>query len=195
MAYILRGRKNGTVRFNDSGTVTKEGKKLSGKVTSYPVEQNFKISDHIEIDPESGTINGILVDGGAAVARLEKIFSSGDICEYIGSYRMDNIVLTSIDFSTDSANKNGFSFSAAFQRVKIVSAQYVPVGEAPMMSAQDNGKSEAAKTSSQPANHGLQTTTTEAISTSAYAAYVDSFNQKATPNTAPSSRSIPVYAG
>ena len=195
MAYILRGRKSGTVRFNDAGTVTDESKKFSGKVTSYPVEENSNISEHIERDPATGTIRGVLVDGGASVARLEKMFLTGDICEYVGSYRMNNIILTILDFSTNSANRNGFSFTANFQRIDIVSVQYVPVGATPMMSAQDSGKSSSSQANSAPANHGLQTTTTAAISTSAYAAYVDSFNSKPAASSGPASRSTPVYTG
>lgn len=195
MAYTLRGRKCGTVRFNHNGTITAEAKKFSGKLTSYPVEQNSKISDHFERDPVTGTISGILVGGGAAVAKLETMFMKGDILSYTGSYRMNNIVLTSLDFSTDSSNKNGFSFSAAFQRVDIVSAQYVPVGAAPLMSDQDSGKSSAAKSSGKPSNDGLQTKASEQVSSGAYASYVDSFNQKPEPSSGPSSRSTPTYNG
>lgn len=195
MAYTLRGRKGGAVRFNDNGTVTDEGKKFSGKLTSYPVENGSKISDHFERDPVTGTIKGILVGGGAAVAKLENIFMKGDICEYTGSFRIKNIVLTSLDFSTNSANKNGFSFSAGFQRVDIVSAQYVPAGEAPLMSNQDSGKSGAGKNNGKPANEGLQTTTSEAISSSAYASYMNTFNEKPPPSSGPFSRSTPAYTG
>ena len=195
MPYILRGRKNGAVRFNDSGTVTDESKKFSGRITSYSVEQNSNISDHFERNPATGSISGVLVGGGSAVATLEAMANSGDICEYVGSYRMDNIVLTTLDFSTNSANKNGFSFTASFQRVGIVSAQYVAVGAAPLMSEQDNGKSSVAQVNTKPASHGLQTTTSESISTNAYAAYVNSFNQKPAASAGPASRSTPVYTG
>lgn len=194
MAYILRGRKHGTVRFNSSGTVTDESKKVGGKVTSYPVEQNSKISDHFERDATTGTIRGVLIGGGAAVDRLERL-ANGDICEYIGSYRIKNIILTGLDFSTNSANRNGFSFTVNYQQVGIVSAQYVPMGATPMMSQQDNGKSSATKSNSAPSNQGLQTTVSQSISSNAYAGYVDSFNNKSKPSSGPSSRSTPVYTG
>ena len=195
MAYVLQGRKCGAVRVDDHGTVTDEGKKHSGKLTSYPIETGADINDHFEKDPTTGTLKGVLVDGGAAVATLETMFQSGDILTYIGSYRMNNLVLTSLDFSTNSSNRNGFSVSAAFQRGEFVGAQYVELGETPLMSQQDTGKSDAAGSAGKPAQDGLQTTTSESISSSAYADYVNTFNNKATPSAGPSSRSTPTYTG
>lgn len=194
MPYTLQG-KSGTVRFHNNGTVTEESKKFSGKVTSYPVEQGYKISDHFERDPATQSIKGILVGGGSAVATLESMFMKGDILVYTGSFRMTSIVLTSLDFSTNSSNKNGFSFTANFQRLEVASAQYVPVGEQPLMSDQDKGKSTAASSGGKAAQDGLQTTTSEAISSSAYANYVDTFNNKPAPGAGPSSRSTPTYTG
>lgn len=176
MAYILSGKKCGTVRFDEVGTVKSEGKNFSGKVTSYPVEENFKASDHFEKDPVKGSISGILIDGGSSVAVLEKMCDEGDILTYEGSFRMDSIVLTSLDFSTDSSNRSGFTFTANYQRVDIVGSRYVPVGEVPPMSEQDEGKSSTAKDSGKASQAGLKTTVTESISNSAYANYVDSFN-------------------
>lgn len=195
MSYTLQGRKCGTIRINDSGTVTDESKKFSGKLTSYPVENGSNISDHFERDPVQGTLSGVLIGGGSAVAILENMFMKGDILTYTGSFRMTNIVLTSLDFSTNSSNRNGFSFSAGYQRVDVVSAQYVPVGEAPMMSNQDAGKSSVAKTSGKPTNEGLQTKATESVSSTAYSNYINTFNSKPAPSSGPSSRSTPVYTG
>jgi len=194
MAYTLRG-KYGTVRFNDYGTVKTESKTLSGKLTSYPIEKGSKITDHFEKDPVKGSIQGVLIGGGGAVATLETMLGKGDILTYDGSYRMTNIVLTQLDFSTDSSNKKGFSFTASYTRADIVGAQYVPIGEAPLMSEQDTGKSSAAKGSGKPAQDGLQTTTSETISSSAYADYINTFNNKQTPNAGPSSRATPTYTG
>lgn len=194
MAYTLTG-KYGTVRFHETGTITKEGKTFSGKLTAYPIEQGAKISDHFEKDPVKGSLQGVLVGGGGAVSTLEKMFSKGDVLTYSGSYRMENIVLTQLDFSTDSSNKRGFSFTASYTRAEIVGAQYVPVGEAPLMSEQDAGKSDAAQGSGTPAQDGLQTTAEESISSSAYADYVDSFNSKPAPSEGPASRSTPTYSG
>lgn len=193
MPYTLQG-KSGTVRVHDAGTVTDESKKYSGKVTSYPVETGFKISDHFEKDPATQSLKGIVLSG-AAVAALERMFDTGDILVYTGSFRMDNIILTSIDFSTNSSILRGFYFNASFQRIAIASAQYVPLGETPLMSDQDKGKSAASKTSATPEPAGLQTTVSTEISTSAYTSYVDTFNSKPTPSAGPGSRSNPTYTG
>lgn len=193
MPYTLQG-KSGTVRIHDSGTVTKESKKFSGKVTSYPVEKGYKISDHFERDPTGESLSGILI-GGAAVATLESMFMKGDILVYTGSFRMDSIVLTSLDFSTDSSIRNGFYFNAGFQRIDVVSAQYVPLGETPLMSDQDAGKSDAAKTGGKTSSDGLQTTVSESISSSAYSDYINTYNNKLSPSAGPNSRSTPTYTG
>lgn len=193
MGYSLSG-KSGTVRIEDSGTVTNQQKKHSGKVTSYPIETGSKISDHVEREPSTGTLSGIVI-GGGAVATLESMLQGGEILTYSGSYRMDNVVLTALDFSTDSSNRTGFSFSASFQRVEIVGSQYVPTGETPLMSQQDAGKSSAAAASGKPASDGLQTKAQEPISTNAYQNYVNTFNNKPPPSAGPNSRAVPSYSG
>jgi len=195
MAYTLQGRKCGTVRFNQQGTVITESKTMSGKLTSYPIEEGSKISDHFERDPVKGSLRGVLIGGGAAVATLESMCKSGDLLTYEGSYRMTDIVITQLDFSTDSSNRSGFSFTASFQRAEIVGAQYVPIGAEPLMSDQDKGKSGAAQGSGKPAQDGLQTTASQKISNSAYADYINTFNNKSTPSKGPLSRSTPTYTG
>lgn len=194
MAYTLQGH-SGTVRFHDAGTVTKEQKKHKGKLTSYPIENNVKINDHYEKDASTGSISGILIGGGTAVSVLENMLDTADILTYTGSYRMASIVLTDLDFSTDSANKNGFSFTASYQQARIVGAQYIGDGDSQHMSEQDKGKSEYTEKQSKPAQNGLQTTASEAISSSGYAQYVDTFNQKPPPSPGPLSRTTPVYTG
>lgn len=194
MAYTLQGS-YGIVRFHASGTVTHESKSHSGKLTSYLMESGSKISDHFERDPSGGTLRGILIDGGAAVATLELMHQKGDILTYTGSYREENIVLTKLDFSTDSSSRRGFTFTAGYQKADRVSAQYVELGDTQLMSQQDAGKSEAAHTGAPPASAGMQTTATETISTNAYEDYVNTFDSKPPPSQGPSSRASPTYNG
>lgn len=196
MAYTLQGR-SGTVQFHQSGTVTAESKKHTGKLTNYPIENNSKITDHYEKDPTKHTLRGVLAGNGAAaaVATLEKMMETADFLTYTGSYRMENIVITDLDFSTDSSNRNGFSFSATFQFAPIVGSQYVGGGDTPLMSQQDAGKSDATGNSGKPAQDGLQTTVNEAISSGGYADYVSTFDSKITPSAGPLSRSTPSYTG
>ena len=64
MAYTLEGRKCGTVRFENRtvGTVQKETTTMSAKVTSVPMEDGSDINDHVTIDPQKFSINGVIID-------------------------------------------------------------------------------------------------------------------------------------
>ena len=51
MAYVLRGRKGGTVRFIplENGVIEKESESYSSSVTSNPVEDGADIDDHVNV--------------------------------------------------------------------------------------------------------------------------------------------------
>jgi hypothetical protein len=105
--------------------------------------------------------------------------------------RVSSLVFTSLQFTAEVGNKDGFAFTAALQQVDITSAQVVEVGELPMVK-QDAGKA-ATPQAAQMSNAGTQTTVTQTISSSAYASYVNSYNGNSSPG--PTTRQTPNYNG
>lgn len=195
MAYTIVSKKGKRVRFVDNRVITSESKKVSGKLTTNSIEGGGNVNDHFAWDPNSGSLQGTLIGGAAAVAELAEI--AGQLCDYYGSTTEKDIIISSLDFSTDSSMKNGFSFTASWSRPGIVSAQYVEAGATPLMSQQDDGKStsQPVQTGSAPSAEGLQTTAPATVTSAGYADYVNTFNSKPTPSAGPTSRAQPTYSG
>ena len=195
MAYTLTGRKSGTVRFvPDNGTISDEKHSMSSKVTAYPIEDGSDINDHVVKNQQQFSVTGIIVGGLAQKAALTAMREQRDIITYSGRFRMQNLVITNLTFGANSKNADGCSFTASFEQVQITSAEYVEMGEAPLMSQQDSGKSSGSQTKS-TSKDGRKTTSTEMISNNAYVQdYTNNFS-KPTPSSGPSERATPSYNG
>lgn len=199
MAYTITGRKCGTVRFEatDNGVISSESYSMSSKVTSNPIESGGDINDHVAKDPKKFSVNGVIVGGQEGRQTLEEMRDKRDILTYMGRMRIENLVITSLSFDYKADNAKGASFKVSFQQVQISSAEVVETGSYPMMSQQDAGKetaypkSQTKKTSSD----GLKTTATETISSSAYAEYVASYNNKQASSNGPTTRQTASYNG
>ena len=128
MAYVLRGRKGGTVRFIplENGVIEKESESYSSSVTSNPVEDGADIDDH----------------GDAAINALKSMRDRRDVITYIGVTRMSNLVFTSLKFDRSYKNRHGASFSATLKQVQMTSSEFVPMDAELAMTSQDAGKSQ-----------------------------------------------------
>jgi len=192
MAYVIEGsRKSGVVRFlpDENGTVQSESVSMNSKVTANPVESGSDITDHVVNETARFSISGTIIGGKQAVDTLIKMRDTRDILTYRGRYRLSNLVITSLTFNYSAKNRDGCAFSASFQEVIISSSERVEVGEMPPMSAQDPPSKKRKKTS----NAGTQTTSTQSISGSAYAAYVASYSGGS--SAGPLTRLTPSHSG
>lgn len=200
MAYILAGKKSGTVTFSPyTGTITQETLTRSSKMTSNAIEGGSSIEDHVYLNPEQLQIEGIVTKSHSSFkSRLEAMWKSRDLVTYTGKVRVSGYVITNLQIRNDPTNKKGFRFSATLQKANIVSGQYVEFGQALLMSQQDAASSQkaapaqAAQTTATKAA-GLKTTVSQKISQSAYAAYVASYDGKS--STGPSQRKSKSYNG
>ena len=139
MAYVLRGRKGGTVRFIplENGVIEKESESYSSSVTSNPVEDGADIDDHV--NNAAGTLN---IGGDGAINALKSMRDRRDVITYIGVTRMNNLVFTSLKFDRSYKNRHGASFSATLKQVQITSSEFVPMDAELAMTSQDAGKSQ-----------------------------------------------------
>ena len=195
MAYTLEGRKCGTVRFENRtvGTVQKETTTMSAKVTSVPMEDGSDINDHVTIDPQKFSINGVIIDAAQGRDTLEAMWKGRDIIKYTGRSRIENLVITNLVITPDYKNRDGCSFTATLQKANIASSAYVEMGES-LMSQEDS--SEESNQSGQTAgtkNTGLTTPVTETVTENAYMEYVNSYNGNS--SSGPSSRKSAGYDG
>lgn len=144
MAYVLRGRKGGTVRFIplENGVVEKESESYSSSVTSNPVEDGANIDDHVNNAAGTLNISGTIVGGDSAINALKAMREARDVITYIGVTRMTNLVFTSLKFDRTYKNRKGASFSATLKQVQMSSSEFVPMDAEIAMTSQDAGKSQ-----------------------------------------------------
>ena len=177
MAYVLEGRKGGTVRFEpyQTGIVDSESESYSSSVTSNPVENGADMNDHVNNAAGKLSISGVIIGGDSAVEALKEMRESRDILTYTGVTRMTNLVFTSLNFKRDYKNKDGASFSATLQQVKITSAEYVPMDGQQPMTSQDAGKSSNQQLA-MTGNAGLNMVSSQQVSSSAAEQFSAAYN-------------------
>lgn len=115
---------------------------------------------------------------------------------YTGRNRISNCVITSLSTSTDAKNANGAKFTMQLQVVNLASSDYVEMGEQ-LMSAQDAGASTSASSTNQTkatGAEGLKSTVGETISSSAYSAYVKSYQNKPASSSGPNARNAAAFS-
>lgn len=76
MAYVLRGRKGGTVRFIplENGVIEKESESYSSSVTSNPVEDGADIDDHV--NNAAGRVMRLSVVEAVSLVSVSSTFST-----------------------------------------------------------------------------------------------------------------------
>lgn len=174
MAYRITGRKCGTVRFDpDTGTIDKESRTMSSKMTSYALETGSTVSDHVYKNPEQIQLGGILVGGMDGLLRLRQMWEHRDLVSYEGRIRVENMVIINLQEGTAPSNLQGGSFTATLQSATMVSSSYVEIAGTVLMSQADghrSGQQAAVK------NAGIKPVASQQVSTNAYEKYVASYN-------------------
>lgn len=202
--YVLQGAKCGSVRFEPfiNGVINKETVSRQSTITDNPIEGGGSINDHVFRSPLSFQLSGTVTDGAAAIATLQQMWMKGDVLTYTGRNQINNLVIQNLQSTHDATNRKGFTFTATLKQITIGSSE--DSGTASMMSDQDSAaasqtsSSSSSKASSQTSKSsaaGLKTAVSETISSSAYAAYVNTYNTKPASSSGPSSRSTPTNTG
>ena len=94
--YTLTGQKCGTVRFwSDAGIITKESLTRSSTITDNPVEGGSNINDHVFRNAQQFTLTGVAVSQ-LAYGKLEQMWQQGDILTYMGTVRIDMLVIQNL---------------------------------------------------------------------------------------------------
>lgn len=194
MAYILVGRRGGTVRFEpfENGIIEKESESYSSSVTSNPVEDGADINDHVNNAAGTLNISGVIIGGEGAVNALKAMREFRDVLTYIGMTRMSNLVFTSLKFDRSHKVKNGASFSATLTQIRTTSPEYVPMGMEASMLSQDSGKSSNAQLR-RTANAGMKMVASQSVSSSSSAKHAAAYKHSS--SNAPLTRITGGYSG
>ncbi|MBQ3456056.1 MAG: hypothetical protein IJG36_06440 [Synergistaceae bacterium] len=194
MAYLLIGRKSGTVRFEpfDNGLVEKESESYSSSITSNPIENGAEINDHVNNAAGVLNISGTIIGGDGAIDALKAMRDSRDILTYIGVTRMTNLVFTSLKFDRSYKNRDGASFSASLKQLQLTSAEYVSMDSQMPMSSQDAGKNDSSQLA-KTANTGMTTVSLQSVSTVAANRYEAAYTRPS--SSAPLTRRTGAYDG
>jgi hypothetical protein len=168
VAYVLKGKKSGTVRFEPkNGVIGSESLTVTNRVTSSPIDSGATISDHVLTDPDKLSVNGTVVADGARMKnRLITMTKNRELVEYQGKTRMKNMVIASCTFTESVENVNGFDFQMQLQEVSFAVSRTVRIA------AGSSGKVVTAKKSAVK-NTGLKTTSTKTVSTTSYLSSVN----------------------
>ncbi|MBQ8135219.1 MAG: hypothetical protein IJ711_00225 [Lachnospiraceae bacterium] len=192
MAYTLKGRKGGTVRFTpmQDGIVDKETESYSSSVTSNAIENGSDLNDHVKNEAGTFAISGVIVGGEAAINALKKMRDSRDIITYTGKTRINNLVFTGLKFDYSSKNRDGATFTANFKRVQLVSAGEKATGQS--MTGMDSGKS-SNKQLAVTMNAGLVVLASQSVSAASLAKLMAAYGFSS--SSAPLVRLTGGYAG
>lgn len=117
--YTLTGQKCGTVRFrSDAGIITKESLTRSSTITDNPVEGGSNINDHVFRNAQQFTLTGVAVSQ-SAYGKLEQMWQQGDILTYMGTVRIDMLVIQNLSQNFDASNANGFGFIITLKKSRL----------------------------------------------------------------------------
>ncbi|EST12043.1 LysM peptidoglycan-binding domain-containing protein [Sporolactobacillus laevolacticus] len=106
-----------------------ETEKLSNSVTatSYPVEQGEPITDHVQRQPETLSLDGWILSGNSYKAELQYLRDSmrkGTLLTYTGRTVARNVIITSLDDTRTGDVSNGAAVSAQLQFIRIVKEKW-----------------------------------------------------------------------
>lgn len=106
-----------------------ETEKLSNSVTatSYPVEKGEPITDHVQRQPETLSLDGWILSGSSYKAELQYIrncMSKGTLLSYTGRTVARNVIITNIDDTRTGEVANGAAVSCQLQFIRIVKEKW-----------------------------------------------------------------------
>jgi len=186
VAYILKGRSCGTIRFDpNNGTVSTESLQGSNRVTSAPLDSGASVSDHVITEPYKMNVGGTVVgDSSRMMARLLKMCESRDLVEYQGKLRRKNMAIVSWSITPSAENAKGFEFQLSLQEISFATAKTVKLAASKKSIPKKKTK-----------NTGMKTTATATVSSSQYLSSVNKVVAKNTNTSIAQARATTADSG
>ncbi|WP_408956236.1 phage baseplate protein [Natroniella sp. ANB-PHB2] len=123
----------GDIEFN---IIREENLTLDNNITQHPIEDQVDISDHIENEPTRLSVDITVVGEEAEEIKeeLKAVARSKEPQDYFGVEQIEpyeNMVIVSLDITTNSEVSNGFRASMTLQQVRLVEADTIEVDLGP----------------------------------------------------------------
>jgi len=106
----------------------------SNAISVYPVENGSDISDHIQEQPKSLSVTGMISpvkDGSNIVSsflELDKIMKSKEVLTVVSGLKVyTNMIITSLVIPRTAQNGASLNFSATMNEIRVVSSQAVTI--------------------------------------------------------------------
>lgn len=92
----------------------------TSSTTDHALEDGEQITDHIENEPTTIDIDGVILDQAEQkVLRLRRYKETGQLLTFNYITRYDNVVITSFKRRYDKSIKNGYAFSMTLKQIRI----------------------------------------------------------------------------
>ena len=133
---------SGTVEFN---VVESEEFNKSNTITSNPIEDGSRISDHVEKTQDSLSFTAHLTGDRAEdqYEILRKLHDNGDVCVFTYKNYITNVIIETLKSTSTKKNKNGYQIDITVRQIKTVSYQtvntWLPIYETQMKNLEDAG--------------------------------------------------------
>lgn len=103
--------------------------KRAVKTTDHPLETGEAVTDHVQLDPLTIGITGIIVGSDASVRmkRLEEYQKKGTLLTYVNRISAVGVIILNFDSTHGKDVGNGFTFSMTLKRMKV--SQATPIKE------------------------------------------------------------------
>lgn len=108
-------------------TVETEQIDKSVTVTDNPIESGVSIADHVQKDPQTLQISGVIV-GTDASSRKDKLFdymNKGTLVDYLYKTSFKNCIVEKVTLNKDSTVSNGYSFNVTLKEIRIANKAVV----------------------------------------------------------------------
>lgn len=98
----------------------------SAEITNHPVEEGVSLTDHSKPNPQTLSVSGIIQGPGAdkKCEDLEKKMNNSEIVSFEGRKAYLNMMLSSFEYKASKSIKDGYSFDASLQKVRIADPSY-----------------------------------------------------------------------
>ena len=121
--------------------VTSEDEPNSASIPTHPVEDGVDIADHVIIEAQEVSLEGQIT--GADYKQVKQALlnarNKGERLSYVGKNTYRNMMIESIDFSSDESIANGEYFSAKLKKIN-VAGQLTISQPKPTTQTVDNGR-------------------------------------------------------
>lgn len=104
-------------------TVEEESPEGSVKTTDKATENGYSITDHIQREPKKMSLSGVIVgaDAKSRIEKLEKYMQEGKRLTYSGRFRLNDMLIVSVNPSVDKDISNGYKYTLDLKQALVVS--------------------------------------------------------------------------